>query len=380
MRTAVIVCVAVWMLCQARTAVAGDPLTLASATEPVAIAADEPFADAFSLELAAQNLDNTALHWQREHQCAACHTLPPYLMARPLLSSVAPEPPEVRAFFERIVNERLEGEPELPQDGISAVIIQTAAALAFHDRATTGTLHPATRTQLDRCGRCSAPMEAGMAIPRYAADQERRTLWRRRAAALAAGAAPDDYAASDAARHGLENIRRYLAANPALQPASAGDVDLGRTSRTPGSRLRCRGTIDRLREVQARADGGWSLASLMENPDDPQRQTDGRATAPPTGTAASSWWRSATRPGLVSSLASDGYATGFTLYVLRQARRFRGRSGNPAGHRVDQGEPAGEREVVHAVTKLAYAALYFERGERLCDQALAACGEATSDK
>src|SRR4051812_3823863 len=98
MRTAGIVGVALWMLCHGRAGVAGEPLTLATATEPVAIAADEPFAESFSLELAARNLDNTALHWQREQRCAACHTLPPYLIARPLLSSIAPEPPEVRAF------------------------------------------------------------------------------------------------------------------------------------------------------------------------------------------------------------------------------------------------------------------------------------------
>lgn len=381
MRTAVIVCVAVWMLCQARTAVAGDPLTLASATEPVAIAADEPFADAFSLELAAQNLDNTALHWQREHQCAACHTLPPYLMARPLLSSVAPEPPEVRAFFERIVNERLEGEPELPQDGISAVIIQTAAALAFHDRATTGTLHPATRTQLDRMwtlqradGSWEWPFRD---TPPIKSDEHYGVVL----AALATGAAPENYAASEAARHGLENIRRYLAANPAYSLHQQGMLIWAGTfvdDLVPG--FDAAGTIDRLREVQ-RADGGWSLASLTENPDDPQRQTDdGRANRAADGHGREFLVYVGRDKTYRSSLASDGYATGFTLYVLRQAG-------------VSADDPAIRRGIAWIKANQRASGRWFtpsqswhtqhyisNAGNAYVIMALAACGEATSDK
>src|SRR5713226_2645717 len=87
-------------------------------------------------------------------RCPTCRrprrTLPPYLMARPYLAAVSPEPPEVRQFFETIVEQRLEGEPALPKDGVAAVVIEVAAALAFHDRATTGKLHPSARQELDR--------------------------------------------------------------------------------------------------------------------------------------------------------------------------------------------------------------------------------------
>jgi hypothetical protein len=115
-----------------------EPLSLENVSVPPALSADEPLAAAFSLDLAALSLDRTALHWQRERKCAACHTLPPYLMARPYLAAVLPEPPEVRRFFEAVVEQKLEGEPALPKDAVAAVVIQTAAALAFHDRATNG--------------------------------------------------------------------------------------------------------------------------------------------------------------------------------------------------------------------------------------------------
>lgn len=301
-------------------AAASEPLTLATAVEPEPIDAGEPFADAFSLERATRNLDNTALHWQREYQCAACHTLPPYLMSRHLLSNIAPEPPEVRAFFEQVVEQRLEGEPALPKDGISAIIIETALALAFHDRATTGRLHPTTRTQLDRMwtlqradGSWEWPFRD---VPPIKSDEHYGVT----VAALAAGAAPDDYAQADVARQGLAGIRRYLAAHPAyslhqramLVWASNFVYDLASDSDLEQ-------TVADLLAAQ-RPDGGWSIASLTENPADPDRQTDeGTAARTQAGHGHEFLVYVGREKTYPSSLDSDGYATGFALYVLRQA-------------------------------------------------------------
>src|SRR5206468_9035538 len=81
------------------SASAGERLTLDSVPAPLPLVADEPLAGRFSLERAARSLDIAALHWQKTRKCAACHTLPPYLMARPYLAAVSPEPPEVRRVF-----------------------------------------------------------------------------------------------------------------------------------------------------------------------------------------------------------------------------------------------------------------------------------------
>src|SRR5262245_56214151 len=102
---------------------AGDRLTLENVPAPPPLVAQEPLAGAFSLERAARSLDTGALHWQKTRKCAACHTLVPYLMARPALAAVSPEPPEVRRFFETIVEKRLEAEPALPRDAVSAVVV-----------------------------------------------------------------------------------------------------------------------------------------------------------------------------------------------------------------------------------------------------------------
>src|SRR3954453_18558754 len=134
----------------AASARAWDRLALDNVPAPAPLVAEEPLARSFSLESAARSLDVGALHWQKTRKCAACHTMVPYLMARPVLAAVSPEPPEGRRFFETIVKKRLEAEPALPKDGGTAVVLEVAVALAFHDRAITGKLHPLTQQALDR--------------------------------------------------------------------------------------------------------------------------------------------------------------------------------------------------------------------------------------
>jgi squalene-hopene/tetraprenyl-beta-curcumene cyclase len=139
-------------------------------------------------------------------------------------------------------------------------------------------------------------------------------------AALGTGAAPEGYASSEAGRRGLEGIRRYLSAHPPtslhqqamLLWASTLIDDLapseGRAS-----------TVAALRAAQ-RTDGGWSLASLTENPSDPERQSDdGRVARELAGHGREFLVYVGREKTYQSSLESDGYATGFSLFILRQA-------------------------------------------------------------
>ncbi|MFN0019583.1 MAG: squalene--hopene cyclase [Pirellulaceae bacterium] len=293
--------------------------SLTSAGEPSALGVDEPLAGAFSLELAAKSLDATALHWQKTRKCAACHTLPPYLMARPLLSALSPEPPEVRRFFETIVEQHLEGEPALPKDAVTAVVIQSAAALAFHDRATTGKLHPLTRQQLDQMwtrqredGGWEWPFRD---TPPIKSDEHYGVVL----AALAASAAPENYSASETARKGLAGIRKYLNAHPPRSLHQKAMLLWGAAHFADFITAEDKAqTIKELRAAQ-RPDGGWSLASLTENPSDPDRQTDeGRQSRAAEAHGRDFLVYVGREKVYRSSLASDGYATGFSLYVLRQ--------------------------------------------------------------
>src|SRR5262245_8379656 len=198
----------------AGSARAWDRLTLENVPTPAPLVAEEPLARAFSLESAARSLDVGALHWQKTRKCAACHTLVPYLMARPPLASVSPEPPEVRRLFETVIEKRLEAEPALPKDGVAAVTLEVAVALAFHDRATTGKLHHLTREALDRMwGLQSA--DGGWQwpfrdTPPYKSDEHFGVTL----AAVGVGVAPDNYAATPAAREGVAGIRKFLKAHP----------------------------------------------------------------------------------------------------------------------------------------------------------------------
>lgn len=299
---------------------AGEPLTLANVPEPAPLSAEEPLISDFSLQRAAESLDITALHWQKTRQCAACHTLPPYLMARPLLNAISPEPPEVRQFFEKIVAERLEPEPALPKDGIAAVTVEVAVALAFHDRATTGKLHPRTREELDRMwtlqrtdGSWEWPFRD---TPPIKSDEHYGVTL----AALGTSLAPDNYAQTEAARKGLAGVRRFLNAAPVTslhQQAMLLWVSQSLDGILPA---------DRQRQNQAdlfaaqRPDGGWSLASLIDNSRDDERQTEaGRAARTDPGYGEQFLVYVGQDNVYRSSLQSDGYATGFAIYVLRQS-------------------------------------------------------------
>lgn len=299
---------------------AGEPPALETVPEPLALVADEAMASAFSLKLAAKSLDTTALHWQQTRKCAACHTLPPYLMARAYLAAVSAEPPEVRAFFETIVAQGLEGEPSLPKDAVTSVVIQTAAALAFHDRATTGKLHPRTRQQLDRMWKLQRG-DGGWEwpfrdTPPMKSDEHYGVVL----AALAASAAPQNYAASEPARKGMAGIRKFLAAQPPRSLHQKTMLLWGATQIDDFVSAADKAqTIKELLAAQ-RPDGGWSMASLTENPSDPGRQTEeGRQTRAEKEHGHEFLVYVGREKVYKSSLASDGYATGFSLYVLRQA-------------------------------------------------------------
>lgn len=284
------------------------------------ISADEPLARQFSAERAARYLDAAAISWQKSRKCAACHTMTCYLMARPLVSLGGPDQAEIRQFFEETVALRREAEPALPKDGISAVLINLAAGLAINDNLTTGTLHPLTRQALDRMWTVQRD-DGGWQWPyRDVPPIKIREHYGVTLAALAVGLAPDNYSRTKSATDGLTGIRKFLAAHPPqclhekamLLWASLNVADL----QTEKQRLQ---TVADLLAAQ-RPDGGWSLASLVENSAAQQPPSDELKrlqSGPGHGTKFLTF---AGQSGVYeSSLDSDGYATGFTIFIARQS-------------------------------------------------------------
>ena len=274
-------------------ALADEPVTLANVEAPPPIAADEPMAKEFSLARAAHYLDTAALSWQKEKKCGTCHTNFVYLMSRPALSGISPPSLEVRAFFEEMVEKRWEKEgPRW-----DAEVVCAATTLAWNDRATRSDLHPLTRKAFDRMLKLQREdggwswLKCGWP-PMESDDHYGATF-----AALGLGFAPGEYAKTEAAQKCLEGIRRYLGANPppslhhqAMVLWASLQVD-GLMKKEERER-----TLEELFSLQ-HEDGGWSIASLIQGWKDHHRQDD---EAQDTKT-------------------SDGYATGFILYLARQA-------------------------------------------------------------
>lgn len=275
--------------CFPQALIAYEDVTLENVESPVPNKADEPVAREMSLEKAAHFLDSAALTWQKERKCFTCHTNFAYLYARPAISAKVTAHQQVRAFAEELVQTRW------PDQGPrwDAEIVAAAAALAFNDSATSGKLQEASRTALDRMWtvqkedggfswlKCDWP-------PMESDDHYGVTL-----AAIAVGAAPDNYATTPAAEKGMQGIRRWLNANapPTLHHQA---MLLWASSYTPDllSPEQKSATIQQLMALQ-KSDGGWALATLgnWERGDDLQQDTE----------------------------HSDGYGTGFVLYALRRA-------------------------------------------------------------
>ncbi|MCC7419505.1 MAG: terpene cyclase/mutase family protein [Planctomycetaceae bacterium] len=270
-------------------AIADEPPTRENFENPGPNLPEEPVAKSFSLTRAARFLDNAALSWQTQRGCFTCHTNYAYLYARPAIAADVEAHRDIRREAESLVMQRWEEKgPRW-----DAEVVATAAALAFNDSATTGKLSPAARSAFDlmwtrqrrdggfqwiKCG--WPPMELD--------DHYGVTL-----AAIAVGVAPDNYASTPEAREGLEGIRQWLKSHEA--PTLHHKVMMLWASTmiegifTDAER---KSVVETLWGLQG-TDGGWNLASLG-----PWKRGDGREHDLKT---------------------SDGYGTGFVLYVLRKA-------------------------------------------------------------
>jgi|GEM_PF-6186273 len=275
--------------------VQGEDLTLATATRPAPNAVDEPRADRFSLDKAVAFLDQASLEWTASRKCFTCHTNYAYLMARPAVSAENTAHREVRAELEKLVTGRwAESGPRW-----DAEVVMTAAALAINDRATTGKLHAITRQALDRMWtvqrgdggfnwlKCKWP-------PMESDDHFGATM-----AAIAVGAAPEDYSKTESARAGLARIKAYFVSEPAATVhhramlAASGPVRICRNSSTARPVMRRSTKYARSRK---RTEDGRSRRSARGNGPTARRRTSRRATGTPRGSPSMSCAKPVFRP------------------------------------------------------------------------------------
>jgi squalene-hopene/tetraprenyl-beta-curcumene cyclase len=334
------------LLVATATSRAVEPVTLENVVEPEPNSADEPLAAKLSLDKAAHFLDSASLNWQKSWQCFTCHTNISYLIARPSISADAPAHKEVRKYAEELVSQRWEE----VGSRFNAEVVAVAAALALNDSATTKKLHPLTRLALDqmwtvqrKTGDWAWPTRCGW--PPMEAD----THYGVTLAAIGVGAAPDDYAKTPAAQAGLAKIREFLKNNPVANLHHKGMV-LWASTYIDGL-LTAEEQKTYVKELLAaeRPNGGWAFSRLF-----PWERADGKEQ---------------------DLESSDGYGTGFVIFVLRKA-------GVPAT------EPAIQRGVAWLKSHQRASGRWFTRslnkdnehfishaGTSFAVMALTACGE-----
>jgi len=255
----------------------------------------EPFAEVPSLERSADYLDTVARDWMKPRMCGECHANAFYLMARPLVadgrkSAVA----ETRKFMEDRITRR--------ERRANGELVSIAAALAWNDAHTTGKLQPITRQALAEMWKLQKPTGYWQNLGCGDFPPENNRFYTGILAAVATGVAPDNYAQTPEAKDGLTRLRRFLVAKPAkaledrvlfLWAALYMDGLLTSTERQA-----------QVKDILAkqRADGGWSFGCTEPGYAVANRRIDVPPEAP-----------------------TSGYATGMTVFVLRQA-------GVPASH------------------------------------------------
>lgn len=252
--------------------------------------ADEPRAEAYSLEAGVAFLDGATSDWAEARNCVTCHTNG---LALALWPRVDPEVgARERSFAGRYLTGFVEGDDQPKgQRGAVEGLVATAAFLALYDAQTEEGMQPDTRagldhawSKLDKDGLWAEWLVCNW--PPFESDLEFGP-----ALMLAAlGGLKDDLTAAD--RRAARRLRAALDARP---PKSLHDKAMRlwagqHWSGWPRARDARKWTSELL-EAQ-REDGGWSMAGL-----------------------AGEHWR---RDKGEQSKESGAYATAFAAYVLAQ--------------------------------------------------------------
>jgi len=251
---------------------------------------DEPLAKKFSLQRAATVLDASARAWKDEHQCVQCHANFMYLIARPALASVVPQPRETRELLEWLVSERWE-EKGLRYPAEAMVV---AVPLAFDDAATTEKLHPLTRRALDRMvslQRADGSWPWVTGAPKAFVREFELTMF----VALGIAVAPGGYAQSEKGRLALDRIRRFARGHPPTTAFGKGML-IWAASRAEGLQPEAerRKACEELLALQG-TNGGWAIENLIVG------------------------CKTFEEVKFSATRASEGYATGFVIFQARNA-------------------------------------------------------------
>jgi len=290
-------------------------------------------ANSWDPKAAAAFLDQREQWWMgwqeaaREHGtfCVSCHTAVPYALARPALRKVLGEqaPTENERILLENVRKRVrlwkeiapvyndkEYGPSKSAESSGTEDVLLAFILASND-AQNGKLSTDTRSAFDNL----------WVLQQTAGDNKGAWLWQlfdlnpwegsispyygATLAAIAVGAAPENYRSTPEIQNNLKMLRDYLDRKYSAQPLINRVPLLWASSKFPGlltPELQKSITEEVLSKQQA--DGGWSLFPLART---------WRDWGP--SSLFGTWKR---KDGTAQETSSDGYATGLAIFVLQQ--------------------------------------------------------------
>lgn len=300
MRHIVNLCCIVGVFCLMPLVLAAEDVALPEASKPAEAPgknrADEPPADSFSFDNAVAFSDNAARYWSQTYNCVTCHTNGTYLMTRAEIDTTAPAYLETRTFARNYLAPYLDNTRQpRGQHGAIEGMVATAAALAVSDMKTTGELDDITIRALDQLW---TTQDAKGHWPEWLkchwGPYESDDHFGPSLVAVAVGQLPAEYREQPLASAGIARLKSYLSSSVPTnshQKAMLLWAD-ARWDDLIDDELRATWTNDIL-SLQ-HDDGGWALIDLGDD----------------------SWKREDDKE---QDQQSDGYATGFVIFTLRQA-------------------------------------------------------------
>jgi hypothetical protein len=271
---------------------------------------------------AAKYLDTRQAWWmswpkaRRDHEtaCVSCHTTVPYAMSRPMLrrslnesGASSPEREMLGYVTKRVMmwdelepfysDEKVGPRKTVESRGTESVL--NALILVRYDSLERGKLSPQTETAFRNmwATQLTTGADAGswewLNFHNSPWESNESHYYGSALAAVAVGLAPEHYRSRPEIQQGLTQLRSYLTGNYDAQPMANRLVVLWASSKVPGvlTGERRKALLDELGRLQ-RQDGGWSMKDFGE------------------------WKRHDNTP--IDS-RSDGYATGLTIFALKEA-------------------------------------------------------------
>lgn len=306
---------------------------LAAASMPGCSRAPAKVSTSLNLNAAATYLDNREAWWtqwmgaSRDHGtfCVSCHTALPYALARPALRAATNDPTPTaneRALIDDVTKRvRLwkETEPYYSDEGYDPKTTESRATESVLNALVLAIYNPRDMSLSDDTHAAFANM---WAMQRTAGEQKGSWDWLQFdqepweakdsvyygacLAAIATGVAPAHYSSSPEIQNNLAALREYLKAHAASQSTINRVFLLWASTKLPGllDSAEQRSIIQEVLQRQ-QADGGWRLASIAWT----WKRWDPKMLV-------KMWLR---EEGTPLGGASDGVATGLTVYVLQES-------------------------------------------------------------